>query len=241
METPAPAEEARAHLVADALEADALEADVPSSADSESEAVADADTVRPRAAAAWAAGLWPSGGAPPSEAELVALYARARAASPAGLSIGEVHAALVLEPALHHLTLADVKKANSKALKGGLLWDTLRGGYQQRAPSGRPDFGGGAPFPLPGGWGGDGTEGGVSGGGEWGGCAAGFRAGICAGDSRVVQERAGLAGGRHRVCRKTGGGVDSLGAGTAAINLRNLTGGTLSEAVVINFAIIHNR
>ncbi len=35
--------------------------------------------------------------------------------------------------------------------------------------------------------------------------------------------------------------VDSLGAGTAAINLRNLTGGTLSEAVVINFAIIHNR
>ena len=44
METPAPAEEARAHLVADALEADALEADAPSSADSESEAVADADT-----------------------------------------------------------------------------------------------------------------------------------------------------------------------------------------------------
>jgi len=72
-------------------------------------------------AAAWTAGLWPSGGAPPSEAELVALYARARAASPAGLSIGEVHAALVLEPALRHLTLADVKKANSKALKGGLL------------------------------------------------------------------------------------------------------------------------
>ena len=68
-----------------------------------------------------AALAWPSGGAPPSEAELVALYARARAASPAGLSIREVHAALVLEPALRHLTLADVKKANSKALKGGLL------------------------------------------------------------------------------------------------------------------------
>ena len=82
METPAPAEEARAHAVADAPEADALEADAPASADSESEA--DADTVRPRAAAAWAAGLWPSGGAPPSEAELVALYARARAASPPG-------------------------------------------------------------------------------------------------------------------------------------------------------------
>ena len=122
METPAPAEEARADAVAEdaPVEADALEADAPASADSESEAEADANT-RPRAAAAWAAQLWPSGGAPPSEAELVALYARARAASPAGLSIGEVHAALVLEPALRHLTLADVKKANSKALKGGLL------------------------------------------------------------------------------------------------------------------------
>jgi hypothetical protein len=51
----------------------------------------------------------------------MALYARARAASPAGQSSGVVHAALVLEPALRHLTLADVKKANSKALKGGLL------------------------------------------------------------------------------------------------------------------------
>jgi hypothetical protein len=93
METPAPAEEARADAVADAPEADALEADAPASADSESEAEADADTVRPRAAAAWALRHWPSGGrAPPSEAERDALYARARAASPAGLSIGEVHA-----------------------------------------------------------------------------------------------------------------------------------------------------
>ena len=99
---------------------DAPKTDAPASADSESEAEADANT-RPRAAAAWAAQLWPSGGAPPSEAELVTLYARVRAASPAGLSIREVHAALVLEPALRHLTLADVKKANSKALKGGLL------------------------------------------------------------------------------------------------------------------------
>jgi len=64
METPAPAEEARAHLVADALEADALEADAPASADSESEAEADDDTVRPRVAAAWALRHWPSGGAP---------------------------------------------------------------------------------------------------------------------------------------------------------------------------------
>ena len=40
METPAPAEEARADdVVADVLEADALEADAPSSADSESKVV----------------------------------------------------------------------------------------------------------------------------------------------------------------------------------------------------------
>ena len=80
METPAPAEEARAaspaadDVVADVLEADAPKTDAPASADSE----ADTDT-RPRAAAAWAAGLWSSGGAPPSEAELDgALRARAR-------------------------------------------------------------------------------------------------------------------------------------------------------------------
>jgi len=33
--------------------------------------------------------------------------------------------------------------------------------------------------------------------------------------------------------------VDSLGAGTVSITLRNTTGGALSEAVIINFAIIH--
>jgi hypothetical protein len=85
METPAPAEEARADAVAeDAPEADALEADAPASADSESEAEAeaDADTVRPRAAAAWALRHWPSGGrAPPSEAERDALYTRAPASA----------------------------------------------------------------------------------------------------------------------------------------------------------------
>ena len=89
METPAPAEEARADAVVDALVADAPEADAPASAsaDSESEVEADADTVRPRAAAAWAAGLCPSGGAPPSEAELDgALRARARR-----LARGPVH------------------------------------------------------------------------------------------------------------------------------------------------------
>lgn len=33
--------------------------------------------------------------------------------------------------------------------------------------------------------------------------------------------------------------VDSLGAGTASITLRNTTGGALAEAVGINFALIH--
>ena len=33
--------------------------------------------------------------------------------------------------------------------------------------------------------------------------------------------------------------VDSLGAGTVSITLRNTTGSPLAEAVVINFAIIH--
>jgi len=33
--------------------------------------------------------------------------------------------------------------------------------------------------------------------------------------------------------------ANSLGAGTVSITLRNISGGTLSEAVVINFAIIH--
>jgi hypothetical protein len=33
--------------------------------------------------------------------------------------------------------------------------------------------------------------------------------------------------------------ANSLGAGTVSITLRNISGGTLSEAVVINFAILH--
>lgn len=33
--------------------------------------------------------------------------------------------------------------------------------------------------------------------------------------------------------------VDSLGAGTVSITLRNTTAGALAEAVIINFAIIH--
>jgi hypothetical protein len=35
--------------------------------------------------------------------------------------------------------------------------------------------------------------------------------------------------------------VSSMGAGSATITLRNISGSTLSEAVVINFAIIHGQ
>jgi hypothetical protein len=47
----------------------------------------------------------------------------------------------------------------SGALKGAILWDILRGGYTTQAPQGRPDFGGGFPFPIPGGFGGGSTSG----------------------------------------------------------------------------------
>lgn len=33
--------------------------------------------------------------------------------------------------------------------------------------------------------------------------------------------------------------ANALGAGTVSITLRNISGGTLSEAIIINFAIIH--
>jgi len=35
--------------------------------------------------------------------------------------------------------------------------------------------------------------------------------------------------------------VSGLGAGSASITLRNISGGSLSEAVVVNFALIHNQ
>tara|TARA_R110000772_G_scaffold53716_2_gene122768 strand:+ start:6197 stop:6595 length:399 start_codon:yes stop_codon:yes gene_type:complete len=35
--------------------------------------------------------------------------------------------------------------------------------------------------------------------------------------------------------------VSSMGAGSATITLRNISGGSLSEAVVINYAIIHGQ
>ena len=34
--------------------------------------------------------------------------------------------------------------------------------------------------------------------------------------------------------------IDSLTAGSAVVTLRNVSGGSLSEAIVLNFAIIHN-
>ncbi len=49
------------------------------------------------------------------------------------------------------------------AVQGAILWDVLRGGYSNRPPQSSPDFGGGFPFPMPGGFGGGG---GVSG-GDW--------------------------------------------------------------------------
>jgi hypothetical protein len=33
--------------------------------------------------------------------------------------------------------------------------------------------------------------------------------------------------------------VNAVAAGTASITLRNISGGSLSEAIVVNFAIIH--
>jgi prefoldin subunit 5 len=46
------------------------------------------------------------------------------------------------------------------AIQGGILWDALRGGYSNRPPQSSPDFGGGFPFPMPGGFGGGNTSGG---------------------------------------------------------------------------------
>ncbi len=46
------------------------------------------------------------------------------------------------------------------AIQGGILWDALRGGYSNRPPQSSPDFGGGFPFPMPGGFGGGGASGG---------------------------------------------------------------------------------
>jgi hypothetical protein len=46
------------------------------------------------------------------------------------------------------------------AVQGAILWDALRGGYSNRPPQSSPDFGGGFPFPMPGGFGGGSTSGG---------------------------------------------------------------------------------
>ena len=57
---------------------------------------------------------------------------------------------------------------------------------------------------------------------------------ISANDTIILTISSGLAtAGTYNVF------ANSLGAGTVSITLRNLSAGTLSEAVVINFAIIH--
>jgi hypothetical protein len=47
------------------------------------------------------------------------------------------------------------------AIQGAILWDALRGGYSSHPPQSSPDFGGGFPFPMPGGFGG------VASGSDW--------------------------------------------------------------------------
>lgn len=58
-----------------------------------------------------------------------------------------------------------------------------------------------------------------------------------------------LLSGKDTIILNIGGGqatantynawIDSLGAGSAVVTLRNVSGGSLSEAIVLNFAIIH--
>ena len=56
---------------------------------------------------------------------------------------------------------------------------------------------------------------------------------ISANDILILNVTSGTAGSYNCF-------VSGLGAGTASITLRNISGGSLSEAVVINFALIHN-
>lgn len=57
---------------------------------------------------------------------------------------------------------------------------------------------------------------------------------ISANDILILNVTAGTAGAYN--CW-----VSGLAAGSATITLRNISGGSLSEAVVINFALIHNQ
>lgn len=57
---------------------------------------------------------------------------------------------------------------------------------------------------------------------------------ISANDTIILTISGGLATAGTYNCF-----ASALGAGTVSITLRNISGGTLSEAVVINFALIH--
>jgi len=58
---------------------------------------------------------------------------------------------------------------------------------------------------------------------------------ISANDVLILNVGAGATAGAYNCW------VSGLSAGSASITLRNISGGTLSEAVVINFALIHNQ
>ena len=58
---------------------------------------------------------------------------------------------------------------------------------------------------------------------------------ISANDVLILNVGAGATAGAYNCW------VSSLSAGSATITLRNISGGSLSEAVVINFALIHNQ
>lgn len=58
---------------------------------------------------------------------------------------------------------------------------------------------------------------------------------ISAKDAMIVNVSSGATAAAYAVY------VSGLNAGSADISLRNMTGGSLSEAVVINFAVIHGQ
>lgn len=57
---------------------------------------------------------------------------------------------------------------------------------------------------------------------------------ISANDIMILNVASGATAGAYNCW------VSGLSAGSASITLRNISGGSLSEAVVINFALIHN-
>jgi hypothetical protein len=58
---------------------------------------------------------------------------------------------------------------------------------------------------------------------------------ISANDVLILNVGAGATSGAYNCW------VSSLSAGAATITVRNISGGSLSEAVVVNFALIHNQ